>query len=473
MPARGRTSTRPTPLGTVSSTSPPPGPVQSNERISPPTLGNRLTNPSSSSFSDDILRYGRQLLVPSFNVSGQERLLRSKVLVVGLGGLGSSASLYLASSGVGTLGLLDHDVVHISNLHRQVVHDEKNHGRLKVESAAERLSQLNSSVNYVQHPHAIACDNALGVLSGYDLVLDCTDNVATRYILSDACVLLRKPLVSGAAIGMDGQVTVYNYAPPGPKETQPPGGCYRCRFLKPPSHVKSGGGSCADAGVLGPVPGLVGVLQAIEAIKIVGMPTASASLSKRLGMFDTRDARYMVMGLRGRNKACPVCSSGSASAPSWSMEKTKAFLSAHNLIAEEAPETVVTVCSAGNGNHSPCATRPAEPLCAQISCERFWKEIVQAGRDDYVLIDVRARHQFAICSLPNAINIPVGELVEREADLERLSERSKHLYTICRRGVLSQKAAIVLETMGYKQVCNVQGGLEEWARTVDHAFPTY
>ena len=406
--------------------------------------------------NNQIARYGRQLVFPAFGVKGQQALLNVKVLVVGIGGLGSSACLYLASSGIGTLGLLDHDVVATSNLHRQVIHDEASQGLMKVDSAVKRLRELNSTIRYVTHPYAMTPENALSIVHEYDIVVDATDNVGTRYVISDACVIAGKPVVSGAAIGMDGQITVYNRGANSP--------CYRCRFPSPPKPTNAR--SCADAGVLGPVPGLIGVCQALEVIKIVA--EMGDPLDGRIGIFDMLDARYMVMGLNDRKKDCSVCahvhSADGKKMKPWTMADTARFLQTHGLSSKEG---------------SPACTIASkdETKFRSISCVNFHKILKAADQrlDKVLLLDVRPKHQYDICSLTNSVNIPIVELKDRMSEIEEHFKRNKEtkLFTICRTGILSQDAACLLHNMGYKDVTNISGGLAEWSKQVDPAFPTY
>ncbi|KAL3151284.1 Adenylyltransferase and sulfurtransferase MOCS3 [Trebouxia sp. C0009 RCD-2024] len=236
--------------------------------------------------SDQIGRYSRQLLLPSFGVQAQERLLNSSALVIGAGGLGSSAALYLTAAGAGHIGIVDHDVVEINNLHRQIIHTESHVNMHKAESAAIACRQLNSSIKVEAHTDAITPQNALQLVSAYDVVLDCTDNAPSRYLISDACVLAGKPLVSGAAIGTDGQLTVYNHGQDGP--------CYRCLFPVAPKPESCS--RCSDAGVLGVIPGIIGSLQALEAIKILAGVGQVAS--RKLLIFDGLGMRFHTVKLR-------------------------------------------------------------------------------------------------------------------------------------------------------------------------------
>lgn len=250
---------------------------------------------------DQIARYSRQIILPSFGVQAQAKLYRGSVLIIGAGGLGSPAAIYLAAAGVGRIGIVDRDAVELSNIHRQVIHTEASVGSQKTDSAASAIKLLNSSVVVETYNEGFHPGNALHLVSRYDVVLDASDNAPTRYLISDACVLAQKPLVSGAAIGTDGQLTVYCCGVDGP--------CYRCLFPDPPPPQNCA--RCVDAGVLGVVPGIIGTLQALEAIKIlsgVGQP-----MSRKLLVMDALTARFHVVKLRAKSPACVACGGDSIS----------------------------------------------------------------------------------------------------------------------------------------------------------------
>ncbi|KAL8604876.1 hypothetical protein ACOMHN_028504 [Nucella lapillus] len=262
--------------------------VSSSGDVVPKTdTDGKLTN-------EQIGRYSRQLILPELGVKGQQRLLSSKVLIVGAGGLGCPAAIYLAAAGVGTVGVVDYDEVEVSNLHRQILHTEHRLGRSKAESVALSCRNLNSSLRFKTHRVQLSSENALSIIEEYDVVLDCTDNVATRYLLSDACVLAARPLVSGSALRFEGQLTVYNYKG---------GPCYRCLYPKPPPPETVT--NCSDGGVLGVVPGIIGCYQALEAIKIAA--DMGTCLSERLMLFDGMDGTTRTIRLRRRQPSCPVC----------------------------------------------------------------------------------------------------------------------------------------------------------------------
>ncbi|KAK8691148.1 hypothetical protein V6N13_074667 [Hibiscus sabdariffa] len=396
--------------------------------------------------ADSIYRYSRHLLLPSFGVQAQSNLLKSSILVVGAGGLGSPALLYLAACGVGRLGIVDHDVVELNNMHRQVIHTEAYIGQPKVKSAAAACRSINSTIQIVEHEHALRTSNALEILSQYDIVVDATDNAPSRYMISDCCVVLGKPLVSGAALGLEGQLTVYNYKG---------GPCYRCLFPTPPP--TSACQRCSDSGVLGVVPGIIGCLQALEAIKIasdVGEP-----LSGRMLLFDALSARIRIVKIRGRSLQCEVCGENTT----FNQQHFKDF-------------------DYEKFTQSPLSTSPPKlKLLAPDSriTSKEYKERVVSG-EPHVLVDVRPEHHYKIVSLPKSLNIP---LISLEARLPEISSALKeqeegtrsgaNLYVICRRGNDSQRAVECLHNMGFDLAKDIVGGLESWANDVDPNFPMY
>ncbi|CAL1384647.1 unnamed protein product [Linum trigynum] len=408
--------------------------------------------PAHGLSSDMIYRYSRHLLLSSFGVQGQSKLVKSSILVVGAGGLGAPALMYLAASGVGRLGIVDHDVVELNNMHRQVIHTEAFIGQPKVKSAAAACRSINSSIQVVEHQEALRTSNAIEIMSQYDIVVDATDNAPSRYMISDCCVVLGKPLVSGAALGLEGQLTVYNYNG---------GPCYRCLFPTPPPATACQ--RCSDNGVLGVVPGIVGCLQALEAIKIasaIGEP-----LSGRMLLLDALSARVRIVKIRGRSIHCEVCGENTT----FTKEQFKNF-------------------DYENFTQSPLSAAPLKLNLlseeSRISSSEF-KEKVTKG-EPYVLIDVRPGHHFKIVSLPNAMNIPLSTLEGRlpeissalkEEEHRRSSESSESpivgLYVMCRRGNDSQRAVQLLQSMGFPSAKDIVGGLEGWAREVDPDLPTY
>ncbi|KAG4150092.1 hypothetical protein ERO13_D05G373600v2 [Gossypium hirsutum] len=397
--------------------------------------------------ADSIYRYSRHLLLPSFGVKAQSNLLKSSILVVGAGGLGSPALLYLAACGVGRLGIVDHDVVELNNMHRQVIHTEAYIGQPKVKSAAAACRSINSTIQIVEHKQALRTSNALEILSQYDIVVDATDNAPSRYMISDCCVVLGKPLVSGAALGLEGQLTVYNYKG---------GPCYRCLFPTPPPTTACQ--RCSDSGVLGVVPGIIGCLQALEAIKIasdIGEP-----LSGRMLLFDALSARIRIVKIRGRSLQCEVCGENTT----FNQQQFK------ELDYEKFTQ-------------SPLSTSPPKlKLLAPDSriTSKEYKERIISG-EPHVLVDVRPELHYKIVSMPNSLNIPLASLETRLPEISSaLKEQEKegtrsgaNLYVICRRGNDSQRAVDYLRNKGFDLAKDIVGGLESWANDVDPNFPMY
>ncbi|TYI31864.1 hypothetical protein ES332_A04G015600v1 [Gossypium tomentosum] len=397
--------------------------------------------------ADSIYRYSRHLLLPSFGVQAQSNLLKSSILVVGAGGLGSPALLYLAACGVGRLGIVDHDVVELNNMHRQVIHTEAYIGQPKVKSAAAACRSINSTIQIVEHKQALRTSNALEILSQYDIVVDATDNAPSRYMISDCCVVLGKPLVSGAALGLEGQLTVYNYKG---------GPCYRCLFPTPPPTTACQ--RCSDSGVLGVVPGIIGCLQALEAIKIasdIGEP-----LSGRMLLFDALSARIRIVKIRGRSLQCEVCGENTT----FNQQQFK------DLDYEKFTQSPLST--------SPQKLKLLSPDSRITSKE--YKERIISG-EPHVLVDVRPELHYKIVSIPNSLNIPLASLEARLPEISSaLKEQQKestgsgaNLYVICRRGNDSQRAVDYLRNKGFDLAKDIVGGLDSWANDVDPNFPMY
>ncbi|VVA25592.1 PREDICTED: adenylyltransferase [Prunus dulcis] len=397
-----------------------------------------------------IYRYSRHLLLPAFGVQGQSKLLKSSVLVVGAGGLGSPALLYLAACGVGRLGIVDHDVVELNNMHRQIIHTEGFIGQPKVRSAATACRSINSTIQVVEYQEPLRTSNALEILSKYDIIVDATDNAPSRYMISDCCVVLGKPLVSGAAVGLEGQLTVFNYND---------GPCYRCLFPTPPPATACQ--RCSDSGVLGVVPGVIGCLQALEAIKIAS--EIGEALSERMLLFDALSGRIRIVKIRGRSLQCVACGEN---AP-FSKQQFQEF-------------------DYEKFTQSPLTPLPLKLKLLQADSRintKEYKEKLVSG-EAHVLIDVRPEHHFKIVSLPNSLNIPLPSLESRLPEISSaLKEKEEHqgtdsgsggrLYVICRRGNDSQRAVQFLHKMGFTSARDIIGGLEGWAHDVDPNVPTY
>ncbi|HSG09006.1 MAG TPA: molybdopterin-synthase adenylyltransferase MoeB [Longimicrobiales bacterium] len=372
----------------------------------------------------ELLRYARHLALPGVGVEGQRRLKAARVLCVGAGGLGSPLALYLAAAGVGTLGIVDFDVVDATNLQRQILHGTGDVGRSKLDSAAERLADANPHVEIVRHETRLTSDNALDLLAGYDVVVDGTDNFPTRYLVNDACVLLGKPNVYGSIFRWEGQVSVF---------AMPGGPCYRCLFREPPPPGLVP--NCAEGGVLGVLPGVIGSLQALETLKLllgVGEP-----LTGRLLIFDALDLSWREVALR-RNPDCPVCGD----------QPTQTGLIDYEVFCGIVPGGD----GAGEGPRVP-ELDPAEVL------ERL------ATASPPLLLDVREAWEWQVGNL-EALGgrlISLGDLPGRLDEIP--ADRS--VVVVCRSGQRSRTAARQLLEGGFTEVYNLRGGMQAWARDVD------
>ena len=366
--------------------------------------------------------------MPEVGVEGQEKLLSAKVLCIGAGGLGSPLALYLAAAGVGKLGILDFDVVDFSNLQRQIIHSEETLGELKVESAKDRLLELNSDIDIVTYNERLTSENALEIFKDYDIIVDGTDNFATRYLVNDACVLLGKPNVYGSIFRFEGMVSVFD-AKRGP--------CYRCLYPEPPPPGLVP--SCAEGGVLGILPGVIGTLQASEVIKLIlekGTP-----LIGRLLFLDVLEMQPRELKLR-KDPNCPVCGENPT---------------VTELIDYEE------FCGLGRGETDSDYVHDDE---FEISVEDFNELRTKNG--ELVLIDVREPHEYEICNL-GAKLIPLGELAQRVNELDTADEIVIH----CHSGGRSMRATRLLRNMGFKKVKNLRGGIDEWAEKFDPDMPRY
>jgi sulfur-carrier protein adenylyltransferase/sulfurtransferase len=372
----------------------------------------------------EVLRYSRHLLLPEVGISGQRKLKAARVLTIGAGGLGSPLSLYLAAAGVGTIGIVDFDAVDLTNLQRQIVHGTSTLGRPKLESAEARLTDLNPNVRIEKHETRLTAENALEILGAYDIIVDGTDNFPTRYLVNDACVLLGKPNIYGSIFRFEGQASVF-YAKEGP--------CYRCLYSEPPPPGLVP--SCAEGGVLGVLPGIIGSIQALETIKwIIG---AGDSLVGRLVLFDALKLRFRELQLR-KDPSCPICGD---------------HPSIHELIDYEA------FCGIG-----------AEPsyVGPEISAEELRRELNEKG-SGLVLIDVREPHEWEIAHIEGAQLIPLGQLPERLGELDGHAE----IVTHCHHGARSMKALGILKGAGFNKVRSLAGGIDVWADRIEVGMPRY
>jgi adenylyltransferase/sulfurtransferase len=372
-------------------------------------------------------RYSRHLILPEFGLAGQKKLVDSKVLLIGVGGLGSPLAMYLAAAGVGTLGLVDFDRVELTNLQRQVIHGSESIGRSKVDSAAERIASINPGVVVRKHPVRLSSDNALEIFRDYDLIIDGTDNFPTRYLTNDACVLLDKPTVYGSIFRFEGQVTVFHYQG---------GPCYRCLYPEPPPPGLVP--SCAEGGVLGVLPGIVGLLQAVEAIKI--LTGIGETLSNRLLTFDALALSFRELRLR-RDPSCPVC----GDRPTIT-----------KLIDYEE------FCGLRRGE-------PAGPGVPEITPREF-KAKLDRG-EQVTLIDVREPYECEICKIDGSHLIPLGEIESRSRELEPF--RGQPIVLHCRSGARSAKALQILAQKGFTNLWNLKGGILQWADEIQPDLPRY
>ena len=389
---------------------------------SPPIPG----TPAVTLSNEEVLRYSRHLIMPEVGMEGQVKLKAAKVLCIGTGGLGAPLGAYLAAAGVGRIGLVDFDTVHLTNLQRQILFSTADVGRPKIEAAADRLRGLNPDIQIDTFETRLTSENALDLFKDYDLIVDGTDNFPTRYLVNDACVLLGKQNVYGSIFRFEGQVTVFG-APGGP--------CYRCLYPEPPPPGLVP--SCAEGGVLGVLPGIVGSIQAAEALKLIigkGEP-----LIGRLLLFDALAMRFRELKLR-KNPECPVCGAHPT------VTKLIDYAEFCGIRGEEAP--------------APQATVP------EIA-PRELKARLDRG-DDLFILDVREPHEYQICNLGGHL-IPLGDLSRRVSELDSSREIVAH----CRSGKRSAEAVEFLRKAGFRKVLNLKGGILAWSDEVDPSVPKY
>ena len=377
----------------------------------------------------EVARYSRHLIMPEVGMDGQLKLKAASVLCIGAGGLGSPVAMYLAAAGVGRLGIVDFDVVDYSNLQRQVIHGTPDVGRPKLDSARDSLHAINPEVHVETHEVALSSSNALDVLGGYDVIVDGTDNFPTRYLVNDACVLLGKPNAYGSIFRFEGQASVFA-AKDGP--------CYRCLYPEPPPPGLVP--SCAEGGVLGILPGVVGTIQATEAVKLimgVGEP-----LVGRFLVYDALRMRFRELKLR-RDPDCPVC----GDSPTVT-----------ELIDYEQFCGVTPAAPAADSPAAADDDATVEQLKARID-----------GRDGVFILDVREPQEYQICAIPGSTLIPLGELPSRLHELEGRGEMIVH----CKSGARSAKAVRLLRDAGFARAKNLRGGILRWIDAVDPSLPKY
>jgi adenylyltransferase/sulfurtransferase len=379
--------------------------------------------------NDEILRYSRHLILPEVGLEGQRKLKNAKILMVGAGGLGAPLGLYLAAAGIGKIGIVDLDNVDVTNLQRQVIHGTKDVGRPKIDSAAESMLDINPFLEIEKFEVALTSENALDIIKGYDIVVDGTDNFPTRYLVNDACVLLNKPNCYGSIFRFEGQATVFHHEG---------GPCYRCLYPEPPPPGLVP--SCAEGGVLGILPGIIGVIQATEAVKII--LGKGESLSGRLLLYDSLGMRFRELKLR-RNPECPVCGDHPTVTKLIDYQQ---FCGIPQQAAAEAAE---------------------QGKLPEITPLELKKKL-DAGEDIFVL-DVREPHEYDIARIEGTTLIPLGQVARRVGELDSTADIVIH----CKSGMRSAKAQKILKDMGFSRVTNLAGGILRWADEVDPSIPKY
>ncbi|HXW47588.1 MAG TPA: adenylyltransferase/sulfurtransferase MoeZ [Streptosporangiaceae bacterium] len=387
-----------------------------------------LVEPAADLTVDEVRRYSRHLIIPEIGMTGQKRLKNAKVLCVGAGGLGSPALLYLAAAGVGTLGIIDFDVVDESNLQRQIIHGQSDVGRPKAESARDSVREVNPYVNVVLFEEALSVDNAMEIFSQFDLIVDGTDNFATRYLVNDACVLLGKPYVWGSIFRFDGQASVF-WAEHGP--------CYRCLYPDPPPPGMVP--SCAEGGVLGVLCASIGSIQVTEAIKLI--TGVGDSLAGRLMIYDALEMSYRTVRVR-KDPECVICGKNPTITELIDYD---AFC---GVVSEDAQQ-------AASGS-----TITATEL----------KRMLDEG-DDIFLVDVREPNEYEIVSIPGSVLIPKDQFLTGAA-LERLPQ-DKRVVLHCKSGARSSECLAVVKNAGFSDAVHVGGGVLAWVNQVDPSLPSY
>ena len=381
--------------------------------------------------NEQVMRYGRHLIMPEVGVAGQEKLKAARILMVGAGGLGSPSALYLAASGIGEMTIIDPDVVDLSNLQRQILHDTSSVGTPKVESARQRIQEVNPNVKVNAIQDQLSNDNVRELIRECDVVVDGTDNFQTRYMVNDACIFENKPNVYGSIFRFEGQSTVF---------CDPQGPCYRCLYPEPPPPGMVP--SCAEGGVLGILPGIIGVIQATEAIKLIlgkGEP-----LVGRLLLYNALTMKFRELKIR-KDPACPVCS---ANPTITELQDYEYFCGIEHTEESDAADNT---------------TGAIEQITA-----RQLKEMLDAGRK-ITILDVREPQEWDIVHFPDAKLIPLGEVPERMHELDTADEIIVH----CHHGMRSARAIAFLQKMGFQKLKNLAGGIDAWAVNVDPDLPRY
>ncbi|HEY3912929.1 MAG TPA: molybdopterin-synthase adenylyltransferase MoeB [Verrucomicrobiae bacterium] len=378
--------------------------------------------------NDEIRRYSRHLILPEVGLAGQKKICSTSVVCIGAGGLGSPIAMYLAAAGIGKIGIVDFDTVDFSNLQRQIIHGTENVGQSKAESAKATIERINPNVEVVLHNTRITSENALDILAQYDIVVDGTDNFPTRYLTNDACVLLKKPNVYGSIFRFDGQASVFAPHLNGP--------CYRCLYPEPPPPGMVP--SCAEGGVLGVLPGIVGTIQATEILKLA--LGKGSSLIGRLLLFSALEMKFREVRLR-RDPQCPLCGEN----------PTITKLIDYNVFCGINPE-------------------PASPMSNpdEVTVQEMQKALTNKSLNIKV-IDVREPDEYQIAHIDGIPLIPLGTLPQRFTELDP----NQQIYIHCKSGVRSLKALYFLREQGFKYVKSVKGGINAWSDEIDHNIPRY
>ena len=396
-------------------------------RIIPSIAGGKTAAAKGTELSQsEIMRYSRHLIMPEVGMEGQLKLKAGKILTIGAGGLGSPLALYLAAAGVGKIGIVDFDVVDLTNLQRQILHSTDAIGKPKLQSAKERLHALNPEVQTVLYETKLTSENALDILKDYDIVVDGTDNFPTRYLVNDACVLLGKPNVYGSIFRFEGQASVFGL---------PEGPCYRCLYPEPPPPGLVP--SCAEGGVLGILPGIIGVIQATEAIKL--LLGKGETLVGRLLLFDALRMSFRELRLR-KDPKCPICSE---------------HRTIHKLIDYEE------FCG--------ISTQPQQAVPSDWEIDPVELKSLLDKQEPLFLLDVREPHEWDICRIPGANLIPLGQLPSRMNQLNS----ADNIVAYCKSGVRSGKAVDLLKKSGFQKIKNLKGGILGWSDKVDPSVPKY
>ena len=378
--------------------------------------------------NEQISRYSRHLILPEVGLAGQEKLQEAKVLCIGSGGLGSPIILYLAAAGVGTLGIVDFDNVELSNLQRQIIHREEWVGKSKNDSAKSSVNALNSDINITTYNERLTSQNAMGIIKEYDIVVDGTDNFATRYLVNDATALLKKPNVYGSIFRFEGQASVF-YSEKGP--------CYRCLYPAPPPPGMVP--SCAEGGVLGILPGVIGLIQSTEVIKLI--LSKGDSLIGRLLLFEAMPMKFRELKLK-KDPDCPICGK--------------------NATIKELVD-YDEFCGLGRGEEDMRKT----DADIEITTHELKKLIDE--KSSFTLIDVREPHEYEICRIEGATLIPLATIANQMTGLDQTGE----MITYCHAGIRSYKAAEFLKSMGFGKVRSLKGGIKAWSKDIDPSIPVY